>query len=113
MVDRKQAINHLQRNQMTLECKGKTQGGGKLQKQQTKKRREIENAKQQSAKTQQERGQARLRRRIRTNSGAISMSGVEALTMAEPISTTKKKNSKSTELVRTVTTDHDFQTRVV
>ena len=51
MVDRKQAINHLQRNQMTLECKGKTQGGGKLQKQQTKKRRERENAKQQSAKT--------------------------------------------------------------
>ena len=42
MVDRKQAVNHLQRNQMTLECKGKTQGGGKLQKQQTKKRRERE-----------------------------------------------------------------------
>ena len=41
------------------------------------------------------------------------MSGVEGLTMAEPISTTKKKNSKSTEPVRTVTTDHDFQTRVV
>ena len=95
MVDRKQAVNHLQRNQMTLECKGKTQGGGKLQKQQTKKRRERENAKQQSAKTQQERGRARLRRRIRTNSGAISMSGVEGLTMAEPISTTKKKKKKT------------------
>ena len=62
---------------------------------------------------QQERGRARLRRRIRTNSGAISMSRVEALTMVEPISTKKKKKTfKSTKPVKTMTTDHGFQTRV-
>ena len=41
-----------------------------------------------------ERRRARLKRRIRTNSGAISMSEVEASSMAEPISTKKIKIKK-------------------
>ena len=63
-----------------------------------------------------ERRRARLKRRIRTNSGAISMSEVEASSMAEPVSTKKikikkiKKISKSTEPARTVTTVRSFQT---
>ena len=36
----------------------------------------------------------RLKRRIRTNSGAILMSEVEASSMAEPISTKKEKKNK-------------------
>ena len=36
----------------------------------------------------------RLKRRTRTNSGAISMSEVEASSMAEPISTKKEKKKK-------------------
>ena len=40
--DRMQVVNHLQRDQKTLEFKGKTQGGRKLQKQQTKKNAEKE-----------------------------------------------------------------------
>ena len=40
--DRMQVVNHLQRDQRTLDFKGKTQGGRKLQKQQTKKDTEKE-----------------------------------------------------------------------
>ena len=51
----------------------------------------------------------RLIRRIRTNSGAISMSEVEASSMAKPISTKKeKKKIKSTKPARTVTIVHGF-----
>ena len=64
-----------------------------------------------SRQKRRERRQARLKRRIRTNSGAISMSEVEASSMAEPESTKKKKkNFESTELVRTMTIDCGFQT---
>ena len=49
-----------------------------------------------------------MKRRIRTNSGAILMSEVEASSMAE-LESTKKKNSESTELARIVTTVRDFQ----
>ena len=55
---------------------------------------------------------ARLKRRIRTNSSAISMSKVETSSLAEPVST-KKKISESTEPARTVTTVRSFQTREV
>ena len=55
---------------------------------------------------------ARLKRRIRTNSGAISMSKVETSSLAEPVST-KKKKSESTEPTRIVTTVRSFQTREV
>ena len=46
-----------------------------------------------SRQKHRERRQARLKRRIRTNSGAISMSEVEASSMAEPESTKKKKKT--------------------
>ena len=36
----------------------------------------------------------RLKRRIRTNSGPISMFEVEVSSMAEPVSTKKKKKKK-------------------
>ena len=50
-----------------------------------------------------------MKRRIRTTSGAISMSEVEASSMAEPVTTIKKKKiSESTEPARTVTTVHGF-----
>ena len=54
-----------------------------------------------------------MKRRIRTNSGAISMSKVETSSLAEPVSTKKKKKSESTEPARTVTTVRSFQTREV
>ena len=44
-----------------------------------------------SRQNRRERRQARLKRRIRTNGGAILMSEVEASSMAELVST-KKKN---------------------
>ena len=44
-----------------------------------------------SRQKRRERRQARLKRRIRTNGGAILMSEVEASSMAELVST-KKKN---------------------
>ena len=53
--DRMQVVNHLQRDQRTLDFKGKTQGGRKLQKQQTKKtqrKRKCRNSSRQ--KTQKE-----------------------------------------------------------
>ena len=113
--DRMQVVNHLQRDQRTLDFKGKTQGGRKLQKQQTKKNAERENAEIAVGKKHKKRIWARLKRGIRTNSVAISMSKVEASTMAESVSTKKKKkkkNSKSTEPGRT-TTIHGFQIREV
>ena len=53
-----------------------------------------------------ERRRVRLKRRVRANSGAISMSEVEASSMAEPVSTPKKKKntSESTEPARTMST---------
>ena len=56
-----------------------------------------------------------MKRRIRTNSGAISMSEVKASSMVEPVSTKKKKkrNSESIEPAKTVTIVHGFQTREV
>ena len=73
--DRKQVVNHLQIRPEDSRV-------------QRKKLREKEKMqKQQSAKMQREKGQARLRRRIRRNVGEISRSEVEALTMAEPVST--------------------------
>ena len=54
----------------------------------------------------------RLKRRIRTNSSAISMFEVEASSMAEPVST-KKKHFELNEPARTVTTIHNSQTREV
>ena len=52
-----------------------------------------------------------MKRRIRTNSGAISMFEFQASSMAEPESTQKKKkNSESIGPMRTVTTVHGFQT---
>ena len=44
-----------------------------------------------SRQKRRERRQVRLKRRIKTNSGVISMSEVEASSMAEPVSTKKKK----------------------
>ena len=44
-----------------------------------------------SRQKRRERRQARLKRRIRTNGGAILMSEVEASSMAELVSTQKKK----------------------
>ena len=79
VVDRMQVLNHLQRDQKTLEFKGemKTAEKEKMQKQQSAKRRE--------------RRRARLKRRVRTNSGVISMFEVGASSMVELVST-KKKN---------------------
>ena len=60
-------------------------------------------------KKHRKRRRARLKRRIRTNSGANSMSGVEASSMADPINTKKeKKKIKSTKPARIVTTVHGF-----
>ena len=73
--DRKEVVNHLQIRPEDSRV-------------QRKKLREKEKMqKQQSAKIQREKGRARLRRRIRRNVGEISRSEVEALTMAEPVST--------------------------
>ena len=73
--DRKQVVNHLQ---IRLE-------DSRVQRKKLREKEKMQ--KQQSAKMQREKGRARLRRRIRRNIGAISRSKVEALTMAEPVST--------------------------
>ena len=73
--DRKQLVNHLQ---IRLE-------DSRVQRKKLREKEKMQ--KQQSAKMQREKGRARLRRRIRRNVGAISRSKVEALTMAEPVST--------------------------
>ena len=60
-----------------------------------------------------------FKQNLRTNSGAISMSEIEASSMAKPISTKKKKKKKSQttttttlnhESTRIMTTVHDFKT---
>ena len=48
---------------------------------------------------QREKGQARLRRRIRKNVGVISRSKVEASTMAKPVSTQKKILNRETMII--------------
>ena len=74
-IDRKQVMNHLQIRPKDSRVQRK------------KLREKAKMQKQQLAKMQREKGQARLRRRIRRNVGAISRSEVEALTMVEPVST--------------------------
>ena len=75
MSDRKQVVNHLQ-----IRPKD-----SRVQRKKLKEKEKMQ--KQQSAKMQREKGRARLRGRIRRNVGEISRSEVEALTMAEPVST--------------------------
>ena len=55
-----------------------------------KRNAEKEKMQKSSRQKRNERRRARLKRRIRTNSGAISMSEVEASLMAEPESTKNK-----------------------
>ena len=56
-----------------------------------KRNAEKEKMQKSSRQKRNERRRARLKRRIRTNSGAISMFEFEASSMAEPESTHKKK----------------------
>ena len=101
VVDRMQVVNHLQRDQKTLEFKGEK----KTVETTNEKNTEKEKCKNSSRQKHRERRRVRLKRRVRANSGAISMFEVEASSMAEPVSTQKKKNtSESTEPVRTMST---------
>ena len=66
--------------------KGKTQKGKTAETTKEKnadKEKKAETAVGKNAERERKRGRARLKRRIRTNSGAISMSEVEASSMAE------------------------------
>ena len=91
--DRMQVLNQLQRDLKTVEFEGKRQRGRKRQKQQRKKTQRKRKCRNSSRQKRRERRRARMKRRIRTNSGAISMSEVEASSMAEPVSTKKKKKN--------------------
>ena len=97
-----QVFNHLQRDQKTLEFKGEK----KTVETTNEKNAEKEKCKNSSRQKHRERRRVRLKRRVRANSGAISMSEVEASSMAEPVSTQKKKKntSESTEPARTMST---------
>ena len=105
--DRMQVVNHLQRDQKTLEFKGKTHEEENCRNNKRKKTQRKRKCKNNSWQKRRERRWARLKRRIRTNSGPISMFEVEVSSMAEPVSTKKKKK---TEPLRTVITIHSFQT---
>ena len=91
--DRMQVLNQLQRDLKTVEFEGKRQRGRKRQKQQRKKTQRKRKCRNSSRQKRRERRRARMKRRIRTNSGAISMSEVEASSMAEPVTTIKKKKN--------------------
>ena len=102
VVDRMQVVNHLQRDQKTLEFKGEK----KTVETTNEKNTEKEKCKNSSRQKHRERRRVRLKRIVRANSGAISMSEVEASSMAEPVSTPKKKKntSESTEPAKTMYT---------
>ena len=76
------------KSQKTLKFRGKTQEEENCRN--NKRNAEKEKMQKSSRQKRRERRQARLKRRIRTNSGAISMSEVEASSMAEPESTKNK-----------------------
>ena len=54
-----------------------------------------------------------FKQNLRTNSGAISMSEIEASSMAKPISTQKKKKKKKNQTTTTTTTLNHESTRIM